>query len=344
MSGMVAGRTTVLISALALTVGVVSAQAQQFPYREPGPYRTAFVESVTKACTRANLEHPSNAGVPKETLLWFCDCKAITLATFITAQDVKDAAEGGMHATARTDALEQKAEAGCLNVLTGSPPLLAAGSFEDASSAYRRGDYAIALREFRLLADQGHAVAQYDLGLMYFNGQGVQRDFTEAVKWFRLAADKGHAGAKSNLGAMYLSGQGVPQNVAEAVRLYRLAAGQGYAIAQHNLGAMYLSGQGVAQDYVEAARWFRLAAEQGYASAQFGLGVLYEDGQGVAQDYVRAHMWYNLASALYPATDTELRNEVVKYRDALSVKMTPAQIAEAQKLAREWKPTAQPPR
>jgi hypothetical protein len=119
---MVAGRTTVLISALALTVGVVSAQAQQFPYREPGPYRTAFVESVTKACVRANLEHPSNDGVPKETLLWFCDCKAALLATFITAQDVKEAAQGGMHATARTDELDQKAETNCLSALTGGRP------------------------------------------------------------------------------------------------------------------------------------------------------------------------------------------------------------------------------
>jgi hypothetical protein len=69
-----------------------------------------FVESVTKACIRANFEHPSNAGIPKETQLWFCDCKAALLATFITAQDVKPAAQGGMHATKRTDELDQKAQ------------------------------------------------------------------------------------------------------------------------------------------------------------------------------------------------------------------------------------------
>jgi hypothetical protein len=119
-----------VVGAVALAMGVIGVHAQQFPYREPGPYRTAFVESVSRACVRANLEYQANVGIPKEAnvgipkekVFWFCDCKAITLATFITAQDVKDADEGGMHATARTDALEQKAEAGCLNVLTGNHP------------------------------------------------------------------------------------------------------------------------------------------------------------------------------------------------------------------------------
>jgi hypothetical protein len=110
------------ISAASAAENFFSAQAQQFPYREPGSYRTAFVESVTKACIRANLELPSNAGVPKETLSWFCDCKAALLATFITAQDVKEAAQGGMHATARTNELDQKAETNCLNALTGGRP------------------------------------------------------------------------------------------------------------------------------------------------------------------------------------------------------------------------------
>lgn len=119
MSAIVAGGTTVLISTLTLAMGDVPAQAQQFPYRDAGPYRTAFVESVTKACIRANLDYAENAGVPKETVSSFCNCKAALLATFITAQDVKELAQGGMHATPRTDELDQKAATTCLKVLTG---------------------------------------------------------------------------------------------------------------------------------------------------------------------------------------------------------------------------------
>lgn len=119
---------------------------------------------------------------------------------------------------------------------------------------------------------------------------------------------------------MYLSGQGVPQNTAEAIRWYRLAAEQGYAIAQHNLGSIFASGHGAPQNFAEAAKWFRLAADQGYAAAQVSLGALYEDGQGVAQDYVLAHMWYNLAASLQPASESQLRNLIVSYRDELSKK------------------------
>ena len=115
------------------------------------------------------------------------------------------------------------------------------------------------------------------------------------------------------------------------MRWYRLAAEQCDALAQCNLGYMYDTGRGVPQDYKEALRWYRLAAEQGFASAQFNLGLMYDTGQGVPQDCVQAHMWFNLAGA---AGDPD----GVKNRDIVTAKMTPAQIAEAQRLAREWKP------
>jgi uncharacterized protein len=91
----------------------------------------------------------------------------------------------------------------------------------------------------------------------------------------------------------------------------------------------------VPQDYAEAAKWHRKAADQGNAHAQNHLGVMYVHGQGVPQNYVLAHMWANLATAngLQLASAT---------RDLAAAKMTPAQIAEAQRLAREWKPTVQP--
>ena len=200
-------------------------------------------------------------------------------------------------------------------------------------------DDASAVRRYRLAAEQGNADAQFNLGTMYDNGQGVPQDYAEAVRLYRLAADQGNAIGQFNLGVMYEHGQGVPQDYAEALRWYRLSADQGYASAQFNLGVTHANGQGVLQDYTEAVRWFRLAADQGIASAQLNLGVMYSNGQGVPQDYVEAHMWFNLAVA---QSSGENRDRYVKARDAVAELMTSEQIAEAQRLTREWKPTQEP--
>ena len=109
------------------------------------------------------------------------------------------------------------------------------------------------------------------------------------------------------------------------------------ARAQFSLGRMYYIGQGVDRNNAQANAWFRKAADQGFAYAQFDLGVAYEDGGlGVPQDYALAHMWFSLASS--PATNADLRQMAVQNRDQVAAKMTPAQIAEAQRMAREWKP------
>ena len=114
-------------------------------------------------------------------------------------------------------------------------------------------------------------------------------------------------------------------------QFHRKAAEQGYTEAQYNLGVMYGSSQGVEQDYAEAVRWYRKSAVQGYAGAQYNLGVMYENGLGVAKDYIEAHKWWDLAAA---AGITEAD----KYRSIVAERMTSAQIAEAQKLAQEWRP------
>jgi hypothetical protein len=101
---------------------------------------------------------------------------------------------------------------------------------------------------------------------------------------------------------------------------------------------MYSSGEGVPQDYAAAMTWYRKAADQGDAHAQFALGRMYGQGQGVPQDYVQAHKWVDLAAARLPAPESEEREKFVKARDAFAAKMNTAQIAEAQRLAREWKP------
>jgi len=196
-------------------------------------------------------------------------------------------------------------------------------------------DYAEAATRWRReAAEQGHAEAQFILATAYGTASQVPMDYAEAVKWYRKAAEQGHVEGQYQLGYMYGKGQGVPRDDAEAARWYRKAAEQGHAYAQVYLAYLYDEGQGVPKDYAEAARWYRKAAEQGHARAQFKLGNVYREGQGVAQDYVQAHMWMNLAASR--ASDGQER--YTSARDSLAGVMTAQQIAEAQRLAREWKP------
>jgi uncharacterized protein len=99
---------------------------------------------------------------------------------------------------------------------------------------------------------------------------------------------------------------------------------------------MYANRYEVAKDFSEALKWYRLAANHGIAMAQFNLGVAYVDGTGVPQDYVQAHKWLNLAVSRFRASDKEKRDRAVIVRDGTAAMMTPAQIAEAQRMAREW--------
>ena len=219
-----------------------------------------------------------------------------------------------------------------------------AGQLEEGQAAFMHGDFATALQLLRPLADHGDARAQLSLGHMYASGRGVPQNYAEALKWYRLAADQGDADAQFDIGLAYATGQGVPQNYAEAAKWYRLALYQGYKgyTAQESfglaftepfvdLGVAYANGHGVPQDHAEAAKWFRLAADQGDATAQFDLGLAYATGQGVPQDHILAHMWFNLAAA-------QGNQSALKNRDIIAAKMTRIQIAEAQRLAREWKP------
>ncbi len=110
----------------------------------------------------------------------------------------------------------------------------------------------------------------------------------------------------------------------------------GDADAQSNLGSMYFKGEGVPQDHNEAAKWYRSAAEQGDAKAQLALGFMYHDALAVPGHYVRAYMWISLAASRFPPGAD--RDRAINGRDVVANWLTPAQIAEAQRLAREWKP------
>jgi TPR repeat protein len=247
-----------------------------------------------------------------------------------------------------------------------------APTYEDGLAAFRKGDYATVLRVWLPLAEQGHVDAQTTLGLMYSEGQGVPQDLAAAISWFRKAAEQDHALAQYLIGRLYAEGRGVPQDYVQAVAWYRKAADRGHANAQNAIGFLYAKGHGVPQDYVQAAAWYRKAAEQDDVSAQFALGKMYYGGQGVPKDataatawfrraaeqghapaqhllgamysksleeLVQAYMWLTLAASRYGAPEKENRDRVLGFRGMLAVRMTPAQIAEAEKLAREWKPS-----
>lgn len=150
-----------------------------------------------------------------------------------------------------------------VGVAMASPAPSHAGPIENAIEAIDREDYQTALKILRPLAEQGLAEAQYHLGIMYQDGEGVLQDNKEAARWFLAAAKQGHAFAQTNIASMYHNGEGVQQDYKEAVRWCRAAAVQGDALAQSNLALSYHTGEGVPQDLVRAHMWANIAAANG---------------------------------------------------------------------------------
>jgi S1-C subfamily serine protease len=139
--------------------------------------------------------------------------------------------------------------------------------YQEGRVAFKRGDYANALKEFRALAESKDARGQYGLGIMHDVGEGVPQSSEEAAKWYRLAAEQGHADAQNNLGVMYEEGEGVTQNYEEAMKWYRKAAESGNKDAPNNIGVMYMTGVGVRRDFVKADMWFNIAGKSDPSAA-----------------------------------------------------------------------------
>ena len=132
------------------------------------------------------------------------------------------------------------------------------------------------------------------------------------------------------------------KDMATAVRLWKAWAARGNAEARTLLGAMYWSGEGVPRDHKEAARLYLLAAEQGYARAQNNIGFMYGFGEGIPpRDDVQAYKWIALAIRNYTSRNQDRRDQAIKDQATLAARMTPAQIAEAEKRVRAWKPAGQ---
>jgi uncharacterized protein len=199
-------------------------------------------------------------------------------------------------------------------------------------------DLAKAARWHRKAADQGLARAQFQLGLDYARGAGLKADQAESFKWFQKAAESGLAEAQLELGLVYASGNGVREWPVEAARWYRKAAEQGLAGAQYELGKCFFEGTGVTKDILEGIKWIRKSADQGYAPAEDKLGVCYMKGEGVAKDNVQAYVWLNLAAAQGEESGGYSKVNLSKVERLL----TPAEVREAQRQAREFKPGEDP--
>jgi TPR repeat protein len=210
-----------------------------------------------------------------------------------------------------------------------------AGPLEDGLAAYKRRDWATALGLLRPLAEQGDPAAQEKIGRLYERGKGLPKDTFSAAEWYRKAAEQGDAAAQGRLGTLYRTGEGVPRDNAEALKWYRKSSERGNPLAQVGLGYMSWGGEGLPVDYSLAATWFGKAAEHGDALGQLSLGTLYELGKGVPKDAVQAYKWYDLATVDDGEYEDEVFARARRSREGIAEKMTPAQVAKAQQLARE---------
>lgn len=174
---------------------------------------------------------------------------------------------------------------------------------EDEKDAEGRGDWAAAIELLRPLAEGGDAAAQNKLGMFYDIGRGVPVDYAEAMKWIRKSAEQGNAEAQSNLANMYRFGEGVPVSK------------------------------------VEGLKWLQKSAAQGFYGAFLNLGHVYLHGDGVPIDFVQAYMWYRLASnSASTPKSLYVRQKADSFLANLTSKMTPEQVVEAERRARDWKP------
>lgn len=187
-------------------------------------------------------------------------------------------------------------------------------------------DFVNAFNWLQKAALQGDAQAQWRVGAMYRNGRGVAKDSSKAFEWYQKAAAQGNPQGRNSLGTMYYEAN----EMLKALELYQQAAIQGDAAAQSNLGSMYANGEGIPTNFTKAAEYYQKAAVQGYANAQYALAAMYANGDGVLKDYVLAYSWANLAAKNGIGDAPNLRTHVEQ-------RMTPAEIAEGQRLSASWK-------
>jgi TPR repeat protein len=209
--------------------------------------------------------------------------------------------------------------------------------------------FADAAIHYRNAAELGHAGAQFRLAEMYKGGKGVEQSLQEAQIWFgriREAAERGESEAQFSLALMFSGGLGVEQDDAEAAKWMRRAAEQGDAYAAVHLAICYDSGLGVSEDHEEGERWLLKAVARGNPLACYFLGLNCLE----AEDFVRAYMWFELGAIKGGVEPGKLLCKMWRYPDDgkeqckmwryfIEGRLSASQIAEAERLAREWEAT-----
>ncbi|MFP5501601.1 MAG: tetratricopeptide repeat protein [Candidatus Sericytochromatia bacterium] len=188
------------------------------------------------------------------------------------------------------------------------------------------------LERTRALAEQGDAEAQYQVGFRYYLGDSGAQDFNAAEKWYTLAAEQGHTEAQFKLGKMKAQGKGIDQNDEQALRWLQLAADQGHPEAQELVGGLYARGQGVEADMVAAYQWY-LLAEQAH-DADLSAYLLEE---GLAPDLRGPALAAALGDGLLAAELEVGLDRMQGVRKGLAARMSPEQVAEAERLAAAWR-------
>lgn len=181
---------------------------------------------------------------------------------------------------------------------------------EEGGIAFKAGNYKLAMREILPLARQGDAKAQAVIALMYEEGLGVAKDFSQAAYWYEQSANRGRFESQHLLGMLHLN-EATPDFQPDPQKAFfwiRKAAEQGNANSQLQLARLYQDGKGVARNPRLAVTWLRAAADLGQKEAQFQLGMTYQLGQGVERSDEQAFFWILVASAGGSQTATQALN------------------------------------
>jgi hypothetical protein len=183
----------------------------------------------------------------------------------------------------------------------------------DESASFKRH-----FSDCRIKANQGDALAQYNLGFMYEDGHGVTKNAWKAIYWYAQAAEQNDISAQLNLAWFYFSGfeEKIPRDEKKAVYWYTRAAQQGSQRAQYMLGWMYHEGTGtLLPNYEKAVHWYTRAAKQGDPRAQIALGLLYYEGEKVPADFEKAILFLSMAKANGVEEAAELKKLAEQKRD-----------------------------
>lgn len=179
-------------------------------------------------------------------------------------------------------------------------------------------------------AKAGNVNAQFELGAMYHDGQGVAKDFPKAKEWFEKAAAQNDPRAQFNLGVMYYTGESVKKDYKKAQEWFEKAAEQGNTRAQFNLGVMHYRAEGVKQNFETAMNYFTKSGSMGFAEAQFNLGVMLAKGEGAPVDVAQAYAWFETARSFgNPNASTVITQ--------IEAELKPDEIKELKKLAEDLK-------